>query len=214
MSSDWYDSGYDDYLADQGAEMLYQEHRAQAIEEFTIERLQSFYNAHPDLAGPALRALAEARRLSSLHPESALVFAAIAMELGIKTVLLKPVVHGLVHQESTAALITDMVLSYTAFQKYRGLLFQILSDHGGIDLRIYRRPGSSIDIWAEVSQVLALRNAIVHRGETVDVRNVDLAVATASTVMEVLIPEVLRHIGLHLHDGRTICGDALCRVSA
>src|SRR2546426_4262150 len=128
MGNDWYDAGADDYAAEQYMAELYEEHRKEALEEFTAERLQSFYVANPNLAMPAQQALADARTLRDVNATAALVFGAVAMELGIKTLLLKPVVHGFVHQDSAASLITDLATSHTGYRKYRRLLLQILAN--------------------------------------------------------------------------------------
>jgi len=117
---------------DQWMEELYNEHRKQAIEEFTAERLQSFYVDNPMVAEAALRSLVESRNLLPQHPAAALIFAAIAIEVGLKVALLKPVVYGLVHSESVAGVITDLILAQTGVKRFRNLLFKILSEYGGV----------------------------------------------------------------------------------
>src|SRR5216683_431359 len=69
---------YEEFARDlmSGKDHLYDE----VIEQFTSERLQSFYRANPSLAENALRALEEARALEPRQPAAALVFAAIAIE--------------------------------------------------------------------------------------------------------------------------------------
>ena len=97
---------------EQAMEELYEEHSKQAIEEFTAERLQSFYLNKPLLAKPSFDALVESRSLLRSHPTAALVFAASATEVSLKEVLLKPVVYGLVHSESAAGLIAELALGH------------------------------------------------------------------------------------------------------
>jgi hypothetical protein len=84
MSYTLEDAAYDMYMADEGARLLYEEHRERAISEFTDERLQSYYLEHPALAQPALQALTDSRYLVPIHLGASLVFAAIAAEIGIK----------------------------------------------------------------------------------------------------------------------------------
>jgi hypothetical protein len=100
----------DEARYEQWMEELYAEHSKQAIEEFTADRLQSFYLKNPVLAKPPLDTLVQSRLLLGSHPAAALVFAATATEVGLKEVLLKPVVYGLVHSESAASLITELAL--------------------------------------------------------------------------------------------------------
>ncbi|MFN8545524.1 MAG: hypothetical protein U0807_15135 [Candidatus Binatia bacterium] len=78
MSED--EARYDEFISDVIAE-AYPEHAEQAVAEFTTARLQSHYLANPNLAEPALRALAHARGLLAARDATAsLVFAAAAME--------------------------------------------------------------------------------------------------------------------------------------
>src|SRR5262245_31974243 len=102
MSYDEYDAQTD---APWGAasEALYPEHFERAVAEFTSERLQSFYLAHRDVARAPLGALSKARGLLGNHPEAALVFAAIAVEVGLRAAVLRPITYGLVHNEDLAA---------------------------------------------------------------------------------------------------------------
>lgn len=51
----WEEAAYDEAMS-----ALYEEHKEQAIQEFTIERLQSYYIHYPDIAKPALKALTKA----------------------------------------------------------------------------------------------------------------------------------------------------------
>jgi len=74
---------YDEYMSE-----LYEEHKREAIEEFTFERLQSYYVASQLLAEPASNALKEARVLTPVNATAGFVFAAIAMEVGLKETLL------------------------------------------------------------------------------------------------------------------------------
>ncbi len=198
MSYTYEDAAYDMYMDEEGAKLLYEEHREQALSEFAAERLQSYYLGHPALAEPVLRALAASRDLLVKHPCAALIFAASAVEIGIKGVLLRPVVYGLVHQESTAALITDLATSHTSFGRFRELLLQILAEHGGTDLRTVKRHGATKPLWEE---------------DQVDPEHAELGVQVASTVVETLIPTVLQRLGLHLHGGMRVCGEPGCRAA-
>jgi hypothetical protein len=130
-----YDAYRDEYAEyDEAISALYEEHKKEAIEEFTTERLQSYYINNRLLAESAINALSEARSLLPLNTTAGFIFGAIAMEVGLKTILLKPIVHGLVHTESVATLITDLTFSRMGMDNYRTLLLQILEKHGGIDL--------------------------------------------------------------------------------
>ena len=83
---------YEEYM-----DQLYEEHKEQAIQEFIDERLQSYYSDHRLLAKPAFDALTEAKNLVHANATAAFLFSAIAVEVGLKETLVKPIVFGLVH---------------------------------------------------------------------------------------------------------------------
>jgi hypothetical protein len=206
MSTTPDEAAYDEYMAE-----LYEEHKKEAIEEFTFERLQSYYINNKLMAQPAFLALSEARSLIESNKSAALIFSAIAMEVGLKTTLLKPIVHGLVHTESVAALITDLTISHSGMDRYRKLLFQVLRDHGGIDLSNFKRTESNKTLWEEINTVQKKRNLIMHRAIKAEVEDADLALAVASEILESIFPEIIAKMGLHLHDGFRICDDWKCQ---
>jgi len=147
---------YEEYM-----DQLYKEHREQAVEEFKDEHLQSYYSDHRLLAKPAFNALMEARHLININDTASFIFSAIAMEVGLKETLLKPIVFGLVHAASVAALITDLAISDRSMDQYRKLLLQILREHGGVDLDTYKRPDSNKLIWEEIKEIQKQRNSIL-----------------------------------------------------
>ena len=189
---------------------LYEEHKKEAIEEFTDERLQSYYLNHKLLAKPAVHALSEARNLIGTNETASFIFATIAMEVGLKTTLLKPIVYGLVHDDSVAVLITDLTVSHTGMDKYRKLLLQVLRDHGGVDLDNFKRSGANKMLWEEIKNIQKIRNSIMHRGEAASKEEATLALRVASEILETMFPAVATKMGLHLHDGFRICNDWKC----
>ncbi|MBI2470034.1 MAG: hypothetical protein HYV59_02155 [Planctomycetes bacterium] len=200
------EAAYEQYMND-----LYAEHRKEAIEEFTFERLCSYYSENTLLAKPAFDTLSEARKLNELNPTAGLIFAAIAMEVGLKATLLKPIVHGLVHAESVASLITDLTISHTSMDRYRTLLLHVLQEHGGVDLNTFKRSGSTKTLWEEINEVQKIRNTIMHRAEKASEQNADLALGVSSEIIDRIFPEVVVKMGFHLHDGYRICSDWKCK---
>lgn len=182
-------------------DQLYREHKEQAIEEFATDRLRSFYLQNPSLLKRPVDALQEARKLLGNHVVAAQVFAAIAAELGLKVALLKPVVHGLVHSDSTAEMIADLALRHSRFDFFRNLLSQILADHGGLDLNTHMRPGATKILRVEIEEIQKCRDHIVHRGDSATRAQAEQAIAVAEAIVEVLVPAVISHLHLHLHDG-------------
>lgn len=206
MSMDWHEAAYEE-----GMEALYAEFKPQAIEEFKDDRLQSYYIAHPNVAEAPQRSLALARELLSQYPTPSFIFAAIAVEVGLKEAFLKPVVHGLVHSESIAELITKMVIGNKGLDKFSKLLFHILSEYGGIDLEQYKRPASPRPFWEEIKGVQEQRHGIMHRAEIVTTEDSQKALSVASSVLDDLFPSLIQKLGLHLHEGRHVCSDWRCK---
>ena len=201
----------DEYAQDEYMAQLYEEHKGEAIKEFTAERLQSYYSDNRLLAEPAFHMLSEAQNLVGVNATAGFVFGAIAMEVGLKETLLKPVVFGLVHVASCASLVTNLVMSHRSMDRYKDLLLQILRDHGGIDLQSYRRPSSTNSIWEEIKNVQTKRNLILHTARTASPEEAALAVGVASSILSELFRALLTRMGLHLHDGFRICDDWKCQ---
>ena len=196
------DAAYDDYLFDQHMEALYAQHRDQPIGEFTIERLQSYFVAHPRAAQPAIGLLNEARALLAAgHPRASLLLAAACIELGVKAAHLQPVVYGLVHSESAAGLVTNLVMKQTGIDRFSGLLLQVICEYAGVDLLGLRRMKAEKSLW----DVQDDRNRVLHRGEEVQAEYATRAVAVASAVLEDVFPRLIGGLQLHLHEGVRVC---------
>ena len=127
-----------------------------------------------------------------LSSRASLVLATTAIEVGLKRIILEPVVYGLVHDESIAGLITDLVVSARQ-SDYRKLLLRILADHGGVDLETFKREDGQKDLWEEIKDIQKRRNEIIHRAEATSEENASLAVAVATTIIEELFPRLIQY---------------------
>jgi hypothetical protein len=198
MSDTEQDARLDEYLV-QMSERFYPEHKEQAIEEFTIERLQSFYLKNPDILTPGIRMYIEARELQEKHPSASYVFATSAIELFLKSSLLKPVVYGLVHNESLAEIIVETALSSSGFKRYNKLLSGLFSELLGIDINKVKSFGSDKFLLKEVSDVQDKRNNIIHQGIIVDKDDAKFAIDVAYGVLHRIINPMLLGIGLWMN---------------
>ena len=205
-----YDDHYHEYMQDQAMEDLYEEFREQAIEEFAIARLKSYYLDNRLLAKPAVESLGEARNLITSNATAGFLFSFIAIEVGFKSMLLKPIVNGLVHSSSIAELIVKLTLSRNALDRLQDLIFRILEEHGWVDLKDYKRPKSDKTLWEEISELQKLRNSVMHRAEKVSRTQADLSLCVGSVILETIFPLVLKEMDLHLHEGYRICNDWRC----
>lgn len=191
--------------AEELAKDAYEENYELAIQEFTSERLQSYYLKESQLALPALNSLLHAKELINHSHKGALLFAVTASELTVKNVLLKPIISGLVHMEDLAEFIADLTTTHSGMDRFHKLLTGILGQYGGVELKTLKRNGSSKTLWEEISVIQGARNAVAHRGEACDLTTATLSISVAETLLSDIFPAILKNLGLHLHKPITIC---------
>lgn len=182
---------------------LYPEHRAQAIEEFTSERLQSYYLKNPDVAANAVSSFKEAKALLGHgHHAGCVVFAVTSIEQFLKAALLRPVVFGLIHMESLASLIVDVAMDQNGgLDRYKKLLAGLFKDLANIDLATVRREGAQKSLLDEVRALQDQRNAIVHRGAQATEEEAKQALDIAKSVFSQVFIHLLAALGLQIVKG-------------
>ena len=205
MSMDWYEAqqeeAYSEFV-DSLASELYEEHKEQAIEEFVSERLSSYYRTHADIAKDAVTFLKKAKSLQSSEPTASLLFSSTATEVLLKSVLLKPIVYGLVHTESLAELIATGLVKQTGIDRFKELVFEILDHHidfeGGINK--YCREGSKSPLWSERDVLQKIRNKVLHQAkmcsESDAIQSVEVALAFVN-----ITNALLSNIGFKFSEG-------------
>jgi hypothetical protein len=176
----------------------------QAIDEFALERLRSYYIANPNLVKDVVSVFKEAKKLIDISPSASLVLFTTAIELGLKTALLKPVIYGLVHNESVADLISDLVVRQNGFDRFKPLLAQVVSEYGGIDFDTFTIEGHEKTMWEEITVLQKARNGVVHRGELAPFESTILSRDVAVMIIGNYLPSVLGGLGLELKKGGTI----------
>jgi hypothetical protein len=197
---------YADAMREEWFAQMYLEHAEQAQAEFKSERLRSYYAAHLDVAELAVGALSDGRGLRSVSLAASLIRATTGIELGLKNLLLRPIVYGLVHSESLASAITEMVMPHQALDRYRDLLIGILNEHSGVDLKTFSRVGASETLLTEVFRNQKTRNDAVHKGVVPTGQQCDDAIAIGRAIIEDLFPQIVGRLGFHQH-GALLCDD-------
>ena len=201
MTYDYHDQEMDEAY-DRLSDELYPAHKAQAIIEFTYERLRSYYLQHKDLLLPAGRTYKTAETLLQKQQFAAsLVFSASAIELFLKACLLRPVVAGLIHSESMADLFVESTLSQTGFKRYDKLLAGLFKELTQMELREVKRPEVSRSLLEEASALQEKRNAVVHRGAEISEVEAIEAFAISQAVFNQVLSVVLNELGLSLKKG-------------
>jgi len=203
QDEDWTDSSYYDEMVEHVSK--------EAVENFTAERLRSFYHKEPTIAERPVKALAEARQLlQTPHHTAAFIHAAIASEVMLKGVVLRPIVHGFIHSDSVAPLIVKLAFTSTGLDRIKDLLAKIFWDVSGLDLMTFRRTGSSKPLWEEILEVQRRRDHLMHRAEVAARDDAEHSVVVAAAVTEELFPAFAKSLGYHLHDGFRLCSEWIC----
>ncbi len=194
----------DEDLRDDWYSGLVDEISVQAIDEFTFDRLRSYYVSNRSLAVNAVSIFREARSMLDRSPSSALVLFTTTIELGLKVTLLKPVVYGLVHNDSAAELISELAVKQNGFDRFKPLLARILEEYGGIDFNSFKIENHTKTIWEEINSLQRTRNSVVHKGELTNNDSAVLAQEVATMIMGMFLPSVLNAFGLKLIKGGLI----------
>ena len=172
-----------------------------AIEQFTFDRMRSYYVANPDVAVNTVAVFREAEALQPASPSAALVLFTTSIELGLKVALLKPVVYGLVHNEAVADLISDLAVKQNGFDRFKPLLAKVLAEYGSIDFEAFTIEGHKRTVWEEVNVLQNARNGIVHRGELCTPELAELAKDVATMIIGKYFVSVLAALGLQYVKG-------------
>lgn len=200
MSYDPADAEADEFYESIARE-LYPEHKAQAINEFTSERLKSFYASNPNIMRPAVDALQEGKRLMAAdHHAAAVVFFVTAVELLLKATVLKPIVHGLVHSPALADVIVDHTLGQTGFDRYTKLLSRLYKEFAGLDLSEVSREEANQSLIKECTTQQGVRNRIIHQGVSATAEEAEMGRAVAVAVYDLIVSPLLGALGLVVRD--------------
>lgn len=181
-------------------EELYPDHKQQAIEEFTADRLHSFYLQNPMVMRPAVDAIQESKILLAAERNSpALVFSASAYELLLKATLLRPVVYGLVHHDALAELIVQKVVGrQTNIDRYESLLARLFETLANINISTIHRSGSTVPLMQEAKELQGLRDKILHQGVSCTRADAERALSVAIAIYEEIVSPMICALGLRV----------------
>lgn len=209
MSYDENDAARDEFY-EQISRELYPDHKQQAIEEFTAERLRSFYIKQPNVMRPAVEAIQEAKALLAASRYSpALVFSASAFELLLKATLLRPVVYGLVHHDALAEILVQRVVGrQTDIGRYEGLLSRLFDQLAKIDLSAISREGVTTTLMKEAKELQSLRDQILHQGAHCSQQEAEKAFLVAVAIYEMIVVPMIGSLQLKVGE-KGVIGSAV-----
>jgi hypothetical protein len=151
------------------------------------------------MAKTAIGMMEEANALSQKHPNAALLFAASAVEITIKHLLVKPIVNGLVHNEAVADVVMALTPDQTGSTGFKNLLFGVLNKVAGVDLATHKRNGSNRTLWDEWMQLRKDRNDLIHDGVPPSSDALRFFEAVAVEFLNVVFPKVLATLDLKVN---------------
>ena len=204
MSMELWEYQQEEAMSEYYEELYLSEFKERAIDEFTEERLRSYYIDHPDLIISALNALTEAKKVETTSPTSSILLAAISIELGFKIGILKPIVFGFVHSEAAAEAISNITIKQTGIDRFKNLLITLLNDISSVDISKFTRNGITKPLWDERSEIQILRNKISHQGKIFTLVESNFAISVAESVLYELLPAILTSINLDIINGRIV----------
>lgn len=188
----------EDIAREEGYAELYDEISSEAIAEFTTDRLRSYYLRNPSLARNVLAIYREAKSLAESSPTAALVLYTTAIEVALKSAVLKPVIYGLVHNETVAELVSDLVVRNNGIDRFKAILTAILHEYSDIDFNTHKIDGHTKTIWEEIAMVQSARNAVAHRAEPATPEVAELAKQVAAAIIIDVLQGILTDFGLQL----------------
>lgn len=176
---------------------LYPEHKDQAIAEFTDEKLKSFYLQNSMVMRPAVDSLQEGNwQLENSRYSASLLFYVTAVELLLKATLLKPVLHGLIHNEALAEIMVTHILGQTGIDRYEKLLAELFENLVGIDVRSVTREDSDKTLLVECRQIQRIRNNVVHKGQKCSENDAVTGKVVSVAVFGQIVRPMLHSLGL------------------
>jgi len=194
MSYDEYDYAMDMFY-ERMSEELYPEHKEHAIDEFVQETMVSYYLRNPTIINAPFECYHHANSLMNTSKRCAHIMYTTSIELFLKSVLLKPVLYGMIHNENVAQLIVDSSTGQAGFNRYKKLLSTLCMNAAEIDLNSIVGMNNK-PILQEVDEVQSVRNKIVHQGYDPTIDEFGTAKNIATLILGVVVEPVLNNMNL------------------
>jgi hypothetical protein len=194
----------DEIARDQWYSELVEQISTEAIDQFTFDRMRSYYLNNSSVAVNVVAVFREADSLVASSPSAAVVLFITSVELCLKVALLKPLVYGLVHNESVAELVSDLSIKQNGLDRFKPFLARILAEYGGIDFHAFTIDGHSKTLWEELATIQSSRNALVHQGQLASPELAKLAKEVATMFIGTYLASVLSNLGLKIVKGGNI----------
>lgn len=191
---------------EQGMEELYKEFKKQYKDEYVFEQVHNYYHENPDIAREPLEFLSNAKLILSHNYTSAFILATISIEVGIKVIILKPVLFSLAFDKTAGELLFDLTFKRISVPNIPALYFKILKDYTGFDFNNYVRSNGGPKFRNELKDLQDLRNRIIHQAKTASEHDANQAIHIAESIYEELIPKMLDSFQFHIKNEKISYG--------
>jgi len=186
------DAAYEQYISElreEFEEEYADEYRKEGEENFINRRLASYFMQNPDMDARARKRCEDARALLDVNYDACTVLACSAIEVGFKTLLLKPVICGFVNSDHVADLISTAIVSSKPDDKrLRGFLNVLFRNMTSVDLDSFEFGGQKRGLSGHIEFIQRKRNGVVHRAESVERTDAEFALDLAKLIVERLFP--------------------------
>jgi hypothetical protein len=204
MGMDLWEYQQEEAMAAYHEELYENELKERAIEEFTEERLTSFYFEHPDILRQSFEILRESKLVLEHSPSASLLLSCSCIEVSVKSGILKPIIYGLVHSEVAADIIANTSIKQTGLDRFRDLLAKLISNVASFDIKTYTRSGASKTLWNERADIQTIRNKIAHQAQKCTKDQAELSINVAESFLKELIPNILSALNLEINQNHEV----------
>ncbi|MFH1479979.1 MAG: hypothetical protein ABIG67_01810 [Pseudomonadota bacterium] len=192
---------------EQGMDELYKEFRRQYEDEYVFEQIHNYYKDNPDIPKATLNYYHEAQsHFSQEYYTTAFLLTTISIEVGIKVIILKPILFSLAFDKTAGELLYDSTFKRKSVPEIPNLYYQILQDIAGFDFKNYVRVGETKTLWEELKKIQKLRNEVIHQAKNVSPKDALQTISIARSIHEEVIPNILDSLHFHIEDERISSG--------
>ena len=198
MSMDLWEYQQEEAMAAYHEELYENEFRERAIDEFTGERLTSYYFENPTILKNSFEILKESKLVLDASPSASLLLSCSSIEVSIKAGILKPIIYGLVHSEMAAEIIAETAIKQPGLDRFRDLLAKLIDDIASFDIKSFKRVNAAKSLWNERAEIQKIRNGIAHKAEKCTKDEAQFSIEVAEAVLQQLIPTILYSLDLSI----------------
>jgi hypothetical protein len=188
-----------DALYEEGMDYLYEQFKTQYEDEFIFNKIQKFYENNHEIVKTPIQNLANAKLLfENQYYTPAFIYAVISIEVGIKSIILKPILYSLTIDDNAGLLLYNQTLKLKSLQYVDKFYYEVLEEFTALNFKTKSKDNTTKTIWQEWEVIQKLRNKVMHEGISVEKDDTQNAIDMASYVYDELIPIVLDKFYWHL----------------